>query len=330
MIGLTFNVENIDTVFQVYDQIQVIRYDDAVVSVPDTPVGQPEMLEGWTVVSGSDTYPVPVELVASQTYYQTYDPIGEASDWFSSRYYDTSTGSYSAWSEPMLGGEGDLYVDPTYPAENEIETEDAAIIKRIRILIGDPKGLRRESGEEALASVHPDRKTFELAEKGWPVFITVGGQSFTDEFNPTVNGYRYLKFQTLIDEICEGCYSLENVCGEDTIRKLEFGIDIWYYTFRHSDRQILEAYDSCPPPVGLTSTTATSQAYILQTAIDLIQKELLEDANEDGARIHDEGSVYDPDPGLKVRKDILDGLKKDLKDLINSLMLMGIEGVLID
>lgn len=330
MIGLTFTVDNIDTVYQIFNQIQIIRYDQISINPPETPVGQPSMLVDWAVVSGTVDYPVPIDLQATTTFYQTYDPYGEAEDWFSSRYYDTATGSYSAWSEPMLGGDGDLYLDPIYPAEVTLSTEEQSIVDRIRLYIGDPLGLRREFGEEAQGSIHPDGKTYELDQTGWPVYVTMGGQGFSDPYNPSVNGYRYLKFQQLIDEICRGCYVVETVCGEEVTKEIKLGVDIWYYTFRNSDRQILKAYDSCPPPPGLTTATATTQAYILQTAIDILSQELWEDATEDGAEIHDEGSKYDPEPGLKVRKDLLDDLRKQLKDLINSLMMNGITGVLID
>ena len=330
MIGLSFTVTNIETVIQIYDQIQVIRYDLSTINPPETPIGDPSVLLGWSVVSGTIDFPVPIDLVVGQTFYQSYDPVGEATDWFSSRYYDSITGSYSAWSEPIIGGEGDIYYDPVYASEMTYTTEELAIIKRIRIYIGDPLGLRREFGEEALGSIHPDGKTFQLAEKGWPVYITMGGKSFTDKFNPSVNGYKYLKFQEIIDTICTGCATIENVCGDEVVKQFKQGVDIWYYVFRNSDRQIMDAYDSCPPPLGLTITTATTQAFMLQTAIDLLTKELIEDATEDGAKVVDEGSSYDPSSGLKTRKEILDDLKKQLKDLTKVLMFGGLQGVLID
>ena len=67
MIGLTFNVDNIDTVLQVYDQIQLIRLDQYRVTAPETPVGQPEQLTDWVVVSGTQDFPVPIDLTAGTT-----------------------------------------------------------------------------------------------------------------------------------------------------------------------------------------------------------------------------------------------------------------------
>jgi hypothetical protein len=330
MIGITFNVANIATVIQAYDQIQLIRYNLASDTQPETPVGQPIVLTDWTVVSGIVGYPFPIDLTAGVTVYMGYDPIGEASDWYSSRYYDSSTGSYSSWSDPVLGSESDLYYDPVYPDEGIVSEEDQAIIDRIRLYIGDPKGLRREFGEEALTSLHPDFKTFEFAEKGWPVYITMGGVGFTSSSNPVVNGYRYLRFQEPVDDICYTCAEAENLCGDTETKLLTKGVDIWYHTFRNSDKEILAAYDGVLPPVGLTTTTATTQAYILQTAVDILTKELFEDLTEDGARVDDDRTAYDPEPGQKLRKALLDGLKKDLDDLIKTLKMSGISGVLID
>jgi hypothetical protein len=46
--------------------------------------------------------------------------------------------------------------------------------------------------------------------------------------------------------------------------------------------------------------------------------------------VGDDRTSYDPEPGLGIRKDLLDGLKKDLDELVKSLKMSGISGVLID
>jgi hypothetical protein len=169
-----------------------------------------------------------------------------------------------------------------------------------------------------------------MDEKGWPAYINMGGMQFTDTDNPSVNGYRFLRFQQYIDDVCTECVTYSGTCGEDVVKEVTHGVDIWYYTFRNSDRQIMEAYDNCPPPSPLTSTTATAEAYMLQTSIDLLRGSLWEDATEDGASIRDEGSHYDPSPGLDTRRQLLADLQKRLDDLIKAVMLSGITGVLID
>lgn len=330
MIGITFNVENVNTVLQVYDQIQAIKYEVTTSEPPETPIGPLIALTDWSVVSGTESYPFPINLITDVTQYTGYDPDGVSTDWYSSRYYNSLNGSYSAWSAPVLGNESDLYYDPTYPAEDIFDDEDQAIIAKLRIYIGDPKGLCREFGEEALASLHPDYKTYELSEKGWPVAITMGGKTFNSISNPVVNGYRYLKFQEPVNDVCYSCLDGDNLCGDADVKLITMGVDVWYHTFRNSDKELLAAYDACFPPIGLTEITATTQAYVLQTAVDILTKELIEDATEDGAIIGDDKTDYNPESGLAIRKDLLDSLKNDLDNLIKSLKMADISGVLID
>ena len=334
MISLSFTVDNIATVLTAYNYIQIAKYAG---NEPDQPPNPTEDLIDWVTVLGSETFPIPIALHAGQTFYQTYDTDGNFSDWYSSRYIMVTTESgidtisaANGWSSPILGETGDLYYNPEFPREVLYDTDNQRIINRIRLYIGDPLSLIREYGVEAQSSIHPDGKTFQLDQKGWPVFITMGGKSFIDTLNPSVNGYKYLKFQEYIDEVCITCSGITNICGTDTIKEIEHGVDIFYHSFRHSDREIMEAYDTVMPPTGLTTVTATSQAYILQTAIDLLRKELWEDATEYGSFIKDEGSSYNPEAGLKIRKMLLDDLKKDLDEVVNSLMLKGITGVRVD
>jgi len=299
MITLTFSVDDISTVIQVYNRIQVQR-----ATLETGP---------FTTVSGLG----PITLLSDTSSYQLIDDTGTPTYWYISRYYSTSTGSTSSWSEPVLGSAGDLFYNPLYPVEISFGTSERLVIERIRRLIGDPLGLRREYGESAASSIHFDNKTYEFDELGWPVSVTMGGTSYNNSTNPTVNGYRYLRFT-------------EDISTITTISGVEFGIDIWYYCFRHSDRQILEAYDTCPPPAGLSAVTATSESYMLQCAIELVQQELWEDATENGADIRDEGSAYSPGDGLEIRRKLLDNLQKRLDDLVKILVLGGISGILID
>lgn len=300
MIRLTITVENISTVIQVYDSIRV-RSD-----LSET--------ANWDSLSDLTT----MVLSSTQSNYSYNDTAGTTATWYSSQYYlTTNSGIVSGWSDPILGEAGDIYYNPLYPPEASYGTADQLIIDRIRRLIGDPIGLRREYGEAAVSSIHSDNVTYEMDEKGWPASISVSGTSMTNSTDPVVNGYRFLVFDNDISNtIWVGC--------------TEYGIDVWYYTFRWSDREIMEAYDNCPPPLGLTTATATSEAYMLQTAVELLYSEVWEASVEDGAVVTDEGSRYDPSPGLDTRKSLLDNLQKKLDKLIQSLLLTGISGVLID
>ena len=299
MIRLNITVDDISTVIQVYDQIQIQR------AATDTGT--------FATVSGVG----PVSLSAGTTSYTVTDADGVATDWYKSRYYSTSTSNYSSWSDPVLGESGDLFYNPLYPAEVSYGTSQQLTIKRIRTLIGDPVGLKRESGIEAEGSIHPYNKTYELEQKGWPASIHVATAPYNETTNPTVNGYRYLRFDQAINDT--------TVSGG-----VEYGVDVWYYSFRWSDREIMDTYDNTPPPVPLTTANATAEIYMLACAYDLLSNETWEDSIEDGAVITDEGSKYDPSPGLKNREAMLARLKKRLDDAIKARQLIGITGVLID
>lgn len=333
MISLTITVDNITEVVQVFDTIQLKKWSGS--GTPDLTVTDYIASTEYTTISGTDTIndrEDVSDVLISASYYQYYftDPDGFADNWYISRYYNSTDDATSGWSSPVQGDPGDLYYNPQFPPEITYGSSDQLIIDRIRLLIGDPLGLRREYGEDALSSIHSDGKTYEMDETGWPAYINMGGVQFTDSDNPSVNGYRFLRFQRYIDDICTECVTYSGVCGEDVVKEVTHGVDIWYYTHRYSDRQIMAAYDNCPPPSPLTTTTANSEVYMVQTAIDLLRGELWEDAIEDGAAIDDEGSKYNPSPGLEVRRKLLADLVKRRDDLVKALQLTGVTGVLID
>lgn len=320
MINITITVDNITNVLQIYDVIQIRKYTGT--GTPEIPVDEGD----YTTISGTDTIngvDGTSEIILRSDFSQYYmtEHEGEATDWYISRYYSTSDGSISGWSDPILGEPGDIYYDPAYPPEVVYGSADQLIISRIRLLIGDPVGLEREYGEAAESSIHFDGKTYELDETGWPAFINMNGIQYTDTNNPSVNGYKFLKFNDFID------VPVLTVTGTRTVQE---GVDIWYYTHRFADRQIMEAYDSTPPPAGLTTITANSEVYMLACAYDLLNSETWLYLTEDGAKLADEGSTYDPSPGMQLRDEMLDKLKKRLDDLIKSLLLTGITGVRVD
>jgi hypothetical protein len=295
MIHLSFQVENITSVLQVYNQIQV--------QSSTTETGT------FTTVVGTG---FPIILVSGQSSYSVDDPNGISSTWYRSRYYSSITAVVSAWSDPILGSVGKLCYSPTYPNEVEYGTGDRLIIDRIRRLCGDPINLKREYNEKD--NIHEGGKVYQLEEKGWPCSIAVGDTTYNSTSNPTVNGYLYLNFS---DDIT-------------TLSGVDLDVNIFYYTFRNSDREIMEAYDNCPPPQGLNATTANSESYMLQVAIDTLMQELWEDATEDGAAFKDDMSTYNPEGGQKIRNDLIDKLQKRLDNLVKTLILSGISGVRVD
>lgn len=300
-ITLTFTIDNLATVRNVYDTIELQRSES-------------ETGTYTTLTSGIDPYPISLVGATSPLYVKDYN--GTEDHWYRSRYICVSscpdTSATSSWSDPIRGEAGEICYDPTYPVEIAYGTTEQLIIDRIRRLIGDPVGLKREYDE--CDNIHQDNMVYELEEKGWPCSININGTTYNTTSNPTVNGYRYLKFSNDIT----------------TVSGLDVDADIWYYTFRHSDREIMEAYDYCYAPAGLTLTTANQEVYFLTAAIDLLSGETWEDLTEDGAVITDDSSKYDPSPGLRGREDMLARLQKRLDDLVKRRLLSGISGYLID
>ena len=317
MITLYFEINNIGNLLQIYDGIEIARYTGLYTN-PTSPVGDVVDNDDWVTVSGVSPYTAPVVLLNGVTAYYVYDDIGSNTSWYSSRYIkigDPTT--VSNWSTPVLGDATALYTDPMYPSEISLNSSENRIVDRIRLLIGDPYDLRRDYSEEDTTNIQPIGNVYRLNEKGWPIYVNMSGIQYTSLDNPTVNGYRYLKFN-------------RDVSTPVTTSGVTYGIDIWYYTFRYSDREILEAYDNTPVPDGLNTTNANSEAYILNTAIDLVRAELLLDTTEDGAQWADDRSNYNPSPGLEAKRKLLDSLEKKLDKLVKSLKMTKISGVLID
>lgn len=316
MKTLYFYVPNIDSIIGMYNQIQVIRYVGESYH-PSTPIGEPGSLDDWVVVLGIYPYNTPINLVNGVTEYYVYDDQYGDSEWYASRYVHSTDpeNQNSGWSSPVLSTTQGVYYNPLYPNEMSVDDSDKLVVDRIRTLIGDPIDIKRDVGLAALENVHADGYVYEMSEKGWPASIKICDMQYNDTTNPIVNGYKYLKFTEKM-ELDE--------CDEES------AVDIWYYTFRHSDKEIIDTYDRTPPPFGLNTQNATSDTYLLAAAIDLIRSELFLDSTESGSKITDDLTSYDPTPGLSTRKDLLDDLEKQLDKIVTSLRLKGITGVRVD
>lgn len=333
MVTLTVIVNDLTGILQVYNSVQIRRY--VLAGQPDTYVNDVSAFAEYVPVVGIDVvnnrHDVgDVFLIGLYDQYYFTDASGTMDDWYIYRFFNTVDESATGWFGPLQGGYNDFNYNPQFPVEAIHTATDRVVLAKIRTYIGDPKGMKREFGEEALSSIHGDGKIYEMAETGWPLYLNFGGVQYTSQGDPSVNGYRFLKFKDYIDDVCIQAVTYSGVCGEDIFKDVTYGIDIWYNTFRYSDRQILAAYDSCTPPPPLTSLTANTEVYLIQTSIDLLRQELWEDATEDGASVGDDVSKYNPEPGLKIRKQLLDDLEKRLDRLVKSLALSGIQGVRVD
>lgn len=318
MITITITVENLTDVLTIFSKIELLRYNGS--STPLTPINVSEFVIIANGIDQINNRTNVSDVLLSPTYSQYYfiDPDGDSDSWYISRYANNTGSTTSGWSDPIQGDEDDMFYNPMYPDEVAYGTVDKQIINKLRLFIGDPINLHRSYGEEALSYFHNDNMVFELQEKGWPTSINIYGRQYTSSADPYVNGYKYLKFNTPVN--------LTNT----TISGVQQSIDVWFYTFRHSDRQLMEAYDTCLPPSPLTTVNCTQDIYLMQTAYDLLNNESWELAIEDGSEIVDGRDTYNPSSGLVARDKLLTRLRKQLDDVIKSKRFVGIGGVRID
>lgn len=304
MIKLTIQVTDIENVLLLYSYIRIYRSDSA---------------------DGTYTHMAFVTLMPGQSEYAYDDITGTPDNWYRSSYYRDES-MESALSNAAHGTAPTLFTGATYPNEIDFTTDQYTIIRKIRRFIGDNKGLSRlyledcESG--SCNPIHTDGKTLELNEKGWPVYISLREMSNEEDKtsldDPRVQGYKYLTFS--------GTLFNGTDCAYDTI-------DIWYYTFKFSDREIYEAYSDAMIPAHVPSESVTQDHLILQAAIDLLENMTSDDMVDDGASIRDDQSYYDPSPGLREREKAIGRLKKMLDDLVDETIksaIINLTGVLID
>jgi hypothetical protein len=317
MFTITSVVRNIDRVLTLYSTLEFKKYTGT--GVPPLTID----LSNYTTISGSDLISSrdgvsDIYLLSRYDQYYLTDPNGLPENWYISRYTDLNKTTFSAWSIPTQGSSGDLLYNPIYPSEIEYTTADKQVIRYIRSLIGDPIRLVRDFGEEYTSYLQADNKVYILDSSGWPCSINMYGTQYNDLSNPIVNGYKFLKFKLPINT------TLTIVEGS------ERSIDIWWYSFRNSDRQIMTAYDECFPPSPLTTINCTPEIYMMQTAYNILMSETWESTNEDGTQVTDDKDSYNPSPGLTLRDKLLTKLRKQLDDAIKSNRLLGIGGVRLD
>ncbi len=318
MTTLTVTVSNITGIIAIFSKVQLMRYIGT-----DTPPSIINILDYVTIDNGIDIVSSRndvSDIFLSQTYNQYYfeDPTGTTSDWYISRYTNYDTTITSGWSTPIQGIDGVFNYDPLFSPEVAYTASDKLVINKLRLLVGDPTNLTRMHGEEALSSLHSDRRVFELADKGWPYSVMLFNTQYVTNTNPTVNGYKYLRFNTPLDT------SVTTVSGVDV------AIDIWYTSFRYSDKQLMDAYDTTTPPAPLTVANCTQDIYLMQTAYDILTSESWELAFEDGAEIADNRDTYNPSAGLSARDKLLARLKKQLDEAVKSKRFISVGGVRID
>ena len=249
-----------------------------------------------------------VALTTTDTTYTYNDATGTTDNWYKTRYADQTTeGASTLLSSLSAAVQGDedaaeICFDITYPDEMCLSATEEILVSRIRVLIGDQKELVRDYVAECYSSVHDDGHTYELSQKGWPVYISLDNVVYSNRLDPCVSGWRYVTFS-------------------GTISTVTGTLDVYFETFRWADSEILTHYTNALIPPGLTPSTVTTDHMIIQTAIDLLEAENWRDYIENGAILTDSDTKWDPTPGYRARESAIGRLQKRLDDLVKQYML---------
>ncbi|MBW1799217.1 MAG: hypothetical protein JRJ85_00675 [Deltaproteobacteria bacterium] len=295
-------VDDVVTVKLLYNEVHLYRFESE---------AETDAANGIEITQMSPP-PTKVLNVNYFTYIFVDAPGSSQEYWYRAR-YEIPVGlapPYSSFSEAIRAGTfSKIFHRISYPDDIDLSDDEDTIINKIRILIGDRKQLIHDYISTCKSRLSDNDHTIEMKDKGWPVYINLNGVEKTRVNDPYIDGYRYLTFSGSI--------------GASDV------IDIYCYTFRNSDSSINDAYSNVMIPPGLTSATVTQDHFILQTAITLLEGELISDAVDSGVKIRDGDTNYDPTPSFSARQKILDRLRKRLDDLITQYLLAG-GGVLID
>jgi len=245
--------------------------------------------------------------------YTSCDLTGTPATYYKVQYSNSISMVTSVFSDPAQGtGNFSEYSVPestaTYPPEVALSTQDREIVESIRVTVGDFGLIERDfydasdanSQYACAAQISSDKCTWELIEfKGWPQRVRLDGEDKTSLQDPQVLGYRYLTFS-----------------GGDSC--ITGTLDIFYNSFRFSDREILLAYDrannllvSC----GLDETQITTAMLIMQAAILLLEGELRE-AQQKSVMIRDGDTTYDNSRTIMARTEDLNDLKQKIRELV--------------
>jgi hypothetical protein len=281
-------------------------------------------------VNGPFTVYDTIALTGASSYTAISDLTATASTYYRAQFSHNVSFEVSVFSDTAQGtGNFSEYSVPettaTYPPEIAVSSQDREIIESIRVTLGDIGLIERDyydssdsaSRYSCSAQISADSLTWELREfKGWPQRVKLNGTEKTTLADPQVLGYRYLTFSG----------GISTITGT---------LDVYYNSFRFSNREILLAYDrannllvSC----GLDETQITTEMLIMQAAILLLEGELRE-AQQKSVMIRDGDTTYDNSRTIMARTGDLNDLKQKIRELIDCARYntsYGLTGVRID
>jgi hypothetical protein len=233
--------------------------------------------------------------------------------YYKAQYYNSSTLVSSVFSEEAQEtGIFSEYSVPestaTYPPELALSDDDREIVESLRVTLGDSGLIERDlydssdpqSSVSCAAQIDPAGCTWELIEwKGWPQKVVLNGEEKVDINDPQVLGYRYLVF------------SGTGPC-------ITGSLDVFYNSFRFSDREILLAYDrsrNLLVACGLIEDQITAEMRIMQAAILLLEGEIRE-VSQNAFKIVDGDTTYDNSAMIRSRTQDLEDLKRKIDYLV--------------
>lgn len=266
-------------------------------------------------VSAVSTRPV---LDANTYYYDFEDLTGSPSSWYKTSYYSTSTSSESSLSTASRGVEvTKKYINIIYDTDIDLTPTDYFNVDRIRFYIGDEKKVVHEyvspSCTNGYQYVSDDGYTYKLQSRGWPLYVSKDGVEYSSSSNPYVTDYTYLTFSGTQISTTSGV------------------LDLWYESFRHSDREILDAFIHTPDPVGVPTSSVTQEMLRLKTAIDLLRSEITELMGEaTGSFTLTDEMSYNPEPLLRQKRALVGELENKLKELTSDAVSSSITGVRVE
>jgi len=195
-----------------------------------------------------------------------------------------------------------------FQIESVLSVEEMEVAFRIRQLIGDEKEIFVDDTYEGKGcgggSVVASGTMYQLQEpKGYPLEVYVGGVEYTANTNPSVLGYKFLKFNSPV-----------LVSGTK--------ITVVYEHFRHSDQEIVDTYDSgsltyLTAQCNLSIAELGMDLLVLATAYILLTKDISVYAKS-AVEIQDSDSRFDAKSRPSAMKDILKVIGDQLKAALES------------
>lgn len=186
-----------------------------------------------------------------------------------------------------------------YPVEQVFTLEEEEIIFRIRQLIGDDKEVFVDEKNVSFSNILASGTMYEFSEiKAYPQEIYVNGIEYTSITNPSIIGYKFLKFSAPV-----------LVSGAN--------LTVIYDHFRHSDVEIIQTYDTSAftyltKQCNLTVEELGVDLLVLSTAYILLMKDL-NTYIKSAIRIKDSDSEFDGS-GTSGRPTLVMNLLKSIAD----------------